>query len=236
MTISVDVAAKFLEVISEASLEQGSLSCKHRSYLRFDEQYAKTLYCIHKLGYAARVEVIKNVLGIDDGTVSKYTAGLYKAGYVRRHYVIEPNKRKLHALELEVASCVSFRDTAAMLLFLLSCVQDDLERKISIDLFLRLLNEQGVLLYLKKEDLFGDVTRKGLFDLLEEAEYIQRTVTLIRPRDRIMLERLFLYLVKEMVALESLKSYRFPADLVVDDDLGFNRLFDVRGRAKSSSE
>jgi len=137
----------------------------------------------------------------------------------------------LEIFEPRVDLVVSCADTAIVLLNLLEQARENLRRgphaqfgdrdpdremdgKVERRPFVEKLIKSRKLAYFSSEDLLGDERQKGKLDELADAgEYIERvSATFIRPRMRIALERKYLKLVSQQVALERLAGYKWSDD------------------------
>ena len=200
---------------------------EQRVYHYLDEQSAKVLYVILRMQYmfdghtedhlpGANLKRIESWTGIPNTVVSrKIIPLLEQAGYIVKAGIHEAEaiaatgSRDMY--ELHVRNCITCRDSAVLLLSLLSFYkersEEDGEGKIDLSSFVSYV--QGRLQYFTNEDLWGNNEHPGKFaDLANLTEHIERvSVRYIRPRLKLYLEQRYLELVAKEVKLEALKHY-----------------------------
>jgi hypothetical protein len=155
-------------------------------------------------------------------------------GSLRRLHSAEGRSGEGHEVfELNVAIVISCADTATFLLELLDEAQknvsemsragiireqgrkpdNEFDGKVNRKDFVKTLLDAKKLAYFSDDDLIGRDHRKGKIDeVIDAGEYIERvSITHIRPRMRIVLERLYLSLVARQIPLEDLSRYHYSS-------------------------
>jgi hypothetical protein len=140
--------------------------------------------------------------------VQRILKELEAAGYVVESRIFGVKDARI-VYEVDTLNAISFRDTAIIVLEMLSFPTTDPEGKIEVEEFSSHLLESGMLREFNLTDVIGNDRIRGKIDLLaDNGEHIERiTARFIKPRLKAKLQLPYLRLIVGDVPLDQLADY-----------------------------